>query len=220
MLEYGARRVFYLDLDAHHGDGVQDAFAYDDRVFTLSIHEDRRWPMARDGSSAGNVLDRAGGKARNIPVPPGFNDTELDFLTTTVVLPLISDFVPDVIYIQCGADALADDPQSKLTVSNLAIWQTVAAVATEVPKLLVAGGGGYNPYAVGRCWSGIWAIMNGISIPEKLPKEVESCLRAVKWDHRLARNAPEHWFTTLADPPRNGLVRKIIKELAEAVLEL
>ena len=97
MLEYGARRVFYLDLDAHHGDGVQDAFAYDDRVFTLSIHEDRRWPMARDGSSAGNVLDRAGGKARNIPVPPGFNDTELDFLTTTVVLPLISDFVPDVI---------------------------------------------------------------------------------------------------------------------------
>ena len=97
MLEYGARRVFYLDLDAHHGDGVQDAFAYDDRVFTLSIHEDRRWPMARDGS--GNVLDRAGGKARNIPVPPGFNDTELDFLTTTVVLPLISDFFPDVVYV-------------------------------------------------------------------------------------------------------------------------
>ena len=219
MLEYGAKRVFYLDLDAHHGDGVQDAFAYDKRVFTLSIHEEGRWPMARDGIGSGSVSDRAGGVARNLPVPAGFNDQELEYLTTAVILPLIAEFTPDAVYVQCGADSLADDPQSKLLLSNVAIWQTVAAVALAAPKLLVAGGGGYNPYAVGRCWSGVWATLHNISIPEELPDEAQACLRAVVWQHRLGRNVPEHWVKTLADPTNVASVRKAITQLARRARE-
>jgi len=219
MLECGAGRVFYLDLDAHHGDGVQDAFAYDEQVFTLSIHEEGRWPMARDGSGSGSASDRAGGAARNLPVPAGFNDQELEYLTESVILPLIAEFIPDAVYVQCGADSLADDPQSKLLLSNIAIWQTVAAVASVAPKILVAGGGGYNPYAVGRCWSGIWATLRNHPIPEELPEAAQACLRAVVWQHRLGRNVPDYGVNTLADRTNVTSVRKSITQLARRTLE-
>ncbi len=218
MMEHGADRVFYLDLDAHHGDGVQDAFDDDDRVLTVSIHEAGRWPMARDGGGIGDVSDRAGGQARNLPVSAGFNDHELEYLMEAAVLPLLADFAPDAVYLQAGADALGDDPQSKLALSNLAIWRAVATVRDAAPRLLVAGGGGYNPYSVGRCWAGIWATLCGNAVPEALPHAAEACLRDVVWHHRLARNAPEHWFTTLADLPNAGPVRDEIKHLARITL--
>jgi acetoin utilization protein AcuC len=223
MLEHGAERVFYLDLDAHHGDGVQDAFADDDRVLTLSIHEAGRWPMPRESVGAsdigcGALTDRAGGWARNLPVPAGFNDDELEYLMQAVVLPLMTDFDADAVYVQAGADALADDPQSKLALTNLSLWRAVAAVRNVAPRLLVAGGGGYNPYAVGRCWAGIWATLCDIDIPDHLPDSAEACLRDVVWHHRLGRNPADHWFTTLVDPPVASPVREDIKDLARQIL--
>ncbi|MGH6928014.1 MAG: acetoin utilization protein AcuC, partial [Dongiaceae bacterium] len=114
LLDQGLTRIFYLDIDAHHGDGVQDAFADDDRVFTVSIHEQGRWPYT------GRLEDRAGGRARNLPVPAGFNDAELGFLLDEAVLPLLQDFAPEAILLQGGADGLADDPMSGLALSNRA----------------------------------------------------------------------------------------------------
>ena len=104
LLDHGAERVFYHDLDAHHGDGVQDAFADDARVLTVSIHEAGRWPMQRgDGASGtGSPGDRAGGGARNLAVPAGFNDAELDYLMAAAVLPLLDAFAPDAVYVQGG----------------------------------------------------------------------------------------------------------------------
>ena len=83
LLDQGLTRVSYVDVDAHHGDGVQDAFADDARVFTLSIHEERALAAKRR-----SVDDRAGGSARNLPVPAGFNDSEMAFLFDEAVLPL------------------------------------------------------------------------------------------------------------------------------------
>lgn len=220
LLDAGISRVFYLDLDAHFGDGVQHAFHDDERVFTLSIHEAGRWPMARGGDDAapGGMLDRAGGIARNLPVPPPANDTEIEYLIDVAVLPLIDAFDPEVLVVQCGADALADDPLSRLALSNVALWRTVAAVRGHAPRLLVVGGGGYNPFSVSRCWAGVWAILNGLEIPPRLPGEASALLRAVRWNHRRAQNPPDRWFTTMADTPREGLIRPEIRALAEAVL--
>ena len=117
LLRIGLARVFYLDLDAHFGDAVQQAFHADNRVFTLSVHEAGRWPMARDGDPLygfGGALDRAGGAACNLPVPAGFNDSEMATLMEDAIVPLIERFAPDAIVAQCGADALADDPMTKL----------------------------------------------------------------------------------------------------------
>lgn len=222
LLDGGLTRVFYLDVDAHHGDGVQAAFHDDPRVFTLSIHEDQRWPMGRDtgqaGGSAGSLDDRAGGLARNLPVPEGFNDSEMDYLMEAAVLPLIEGFAPEALVLQCGADGLEEDPLSKLALSNLALWRVVARVRGLAPRLLVLGGGGYNPWSVGRAWAGVWATLNDFEIPDRLPPRAEAILRAIEWRHSRGRNPPQAWFTTLADSPRSGPVRSEIRELAARVL--
>lgn len=212
LLDRGLDRIYYVDLDAHHGDGVQDAFHADERVFTLSIHEGARWPHT------GKLDDRAGGMARNLPMPSGFNDTEMRFLMEQAVLPLGELFRPQAIVVQCGADALADDPLSRLELSNRALWQAVAELAALAPRALVLGGGGYNPWSVGRCWAGVWATLNGID-PDVPPNaEAEAILRSITWNRREGRNPPERWFTTIADDPHEGQIREEVREIAAAVM--
>lgn len=212
LLDLGVAPLLYVDVDAHHGDGVQDAFHDDDRVFTISIHEHDRWPRT------GPVHDRAGGAARNLPVPRGFNDDEMDFLTASVLVPFAEALKPAAIMLQCGCDGLADDPQSRLDLSNGALWRGVAALMPLSPRMIVLGGGGYNPWSVARCWAGVWGTLNRRPIPERLPAAAEHLLRGLQWTHRRARQAPERWFTTLMDPPNHGPVRSEVRDLAAAVL--
>ena len=211
-LDAGLDNIVYLDIDAHHGDGVQDAFHDDPRVFTISVHEDGRWPFT------GAAEDRAGGAARNFPVPPGCNDSELDWLMRHAILPLVRTRRPQAIMLQCGADALEEDPLAKLSLSNNAHWAVARAVRGLAPRLVVLGGGGYNPWTVGRCWAGIWATLNGFSVPDPLPPAAEAVLRGLRFDRAAGRNPPAHWSTTLRDPPREGPVRAPVKRLAELAL--
>ena len=208
-------RVFYVDVDAHHADGVQDALAGDDRVQIVSIHEADRWPYT------GAADDRGGGNVRNLPVPPGLNDTEFAYLLDALVVPTARALRPDVVVLQCGCDALADDPMSKLTLSNRALWSCVRRTMGIAPRLLVLGGGGYNPWSVARCWSGVWATLNGLAIPDRVPAPAETILRELHWNRRRSEARPEHWFTTLADAPNEGAVREEVLALAAtAVCEL
>jgi acetoin utilization protein AcuC len=213
MLDHGLERVLYVDLDAHHGDGVQDAFHDEDRVLTLSIHEDGRWPRT------GPLGDRAGGMARNLPVPPEFNDNELDAILTEAVLPLGRAFRAGAVVIQSGCDGLADDPQSKLALSNGALARAVEKVSGLAPRVLVTGGGGYNPWAVARAWTLVWAALNGITPPKELSFAGETVLRALSWNHSRGRNPPEHWFSTLIDPPNWGPVRAEVRRAIDEVVK-
>jgi len=206
FLDQGLGRVAYVDLDAHHCDGVEDALAGDSRVLTVSVHEAGRWPRT------GNASDPAR-HVYNFPVPAGFNDSELAFLLEDAILPAVAEFAPEALILQCGADALAEDPMSKLALSNTAYWNAVRRLRGAAPRLLVLGGGGYNPWAVARCWSGIWAVLNDLDIPDRLPPPAEQILRDVTWSHSLARNPPDGWFTTLADLPRPGPVRREVRDL-------
>jgi acetoin utilization protein AcuC len=212
LLDRGLERVYYVDVDAHHGDGVQDAFADDGRVFTLSVHEDGRWPRS------GAAEDRAGGAARNLPVPPGFNDAEMAFLVERVIVPLGRDFAPEAVVLQCGADALADDPLSRLELSNGALFRVVEACMDISPRLLVLGGGGYNPWSVARAWVGVWATLNRLTLPNELPPAAEAVLRALSWSRAAGRNPPAHWFTTLRDRPNPGPVRAAVRSVAAEAL--
>jgi acetoin utilization protein AcuC len=212
-LDAGLERIVYLDIDAHHGDGVQDAFHNDPRVLTISIHEAHRWPFT------GRVDDRAGGHARNLPVPQGLNDTEMRWLMHEAVLPLIERAWPQAIFLQCGADALEEDPLARLSLSNNAHWEIVGAIRARAPRLVVTGGGGYNPFTVGRCWAGVWAILNDIPIPEHTTPEAEAVLRALTYNRAAGRNPPGHWFTTIRDTPREGPVRDDIRRLARQTLQ-
>jgi len=87
----------------------------------------------------------------------------------------------------------------------------------------VLGGGGYNPWSVARCWAGIWGTLNGLPPPDRLPPAAEAVLRGLPWGGAEAvraawRDPPEHWFTTLRDPPRPGVIRAAVQRLPGAVL--
>jgi acetoin utilization protein AcuC len=212
LLKRGLERIYYVDLDAHFGDGVQDAFANDDRVFTLSIHEAERWPYR------GALDDRAGGWARNLPVPKGFHDSELDHLVTEAVLPLGTRFAPEAVVITCGADGLAGDPLSGMELSNLALWQAVEQLAALSPRTLVLGGGGYNPWTVARCWTGLWGRLRGRDVFSPLPGKAQDLMRGLTCDLVESDEVPEAWHTSLADSPNPGAVRGEVAALVPAVL--
>jgi acetoin utilization protein AcuC len=213
FLEHGLERVLYVDLDAHHGDGVQDAFAQDDRVLTISIHEEKRWPHS------GLVEDRAQGAARNLPVPRGFNDSELDFLVEEAVLPLARAFEPEALVVTCGADALEGDPLSRLSLSNVGLWRAVERLVAEQPRAVVLGGGGYNPWTVIRGWAGLWGRLAGRGIPESLPPAAQALLSGLRCDLVDDEDVPASWMTTLADLPNRGEVRPEVRRLPPLVLD-
>jgi acetoin utilization protein AcuC len=211
-LDAGLSRVLYVDIDAHHGDGVEQAFAGDPRVLAISVHEAGRWPHT------GLAGDRANGSARNFPVPEHFNDSEMAHLLREAIIPLVEKFRPEAIMLQCGADALEEDPLARLSLSNNAHRGVVAALMGMAPRFVVLGGGGYNPYTVARCWAGLWATLNGHALPGTLPDAAQAVLRRQGYNRAAGRDPPEHWFTTLEDAPRPGPVRPEIPALARAAL--
>lgn len=210
----GARRVAYVDIDAHHADGVEHGFAEDPETLLISVHEEGRWPRT------GALTDRGVGQVFNLPVPRGMNDTEMALIRDRLILPLVEDFAPDAIVLQCGADAVEEDPLSKLELSNNAHWAVVAGLkALGAPRLLVLGGGGYNPWSVGRLWTGVWATLNGYEVPDALPSEAEDVLKALHWHGaRRGKDRPAHWTTTLRDAPRPGPVHAEVRNRIEWLL--
>ncbi|MCG3267945.1 acetoin utilization protein AcuC [Yoonia sp. I 8.24] len=195
----GAQRIAYVDIDAHHADGVEHAFADDPDTLLISVHEANRWPRT------GALTDCGVGQVYNLPVSAGLHDGDMALIRDALILPVVADFRPDAVVLQCGADAVTEDPQSRLCLSNNAHWAIVAALRDLAPRYLVLGGGGYNPWSVGRLWTGVWATLQGAEIPDDLPKAGQDVLRALRWETPQKARLPEpHWITTLRDAPRDG----------------
>ena len=206
FLDQGLTRVAYVDVDAHHCDGVEDALADDGRVLIASVHERERWPFTGRISDPDRHL-------YNFAAPRELNDDEFGWLLHEGIVPAVAEFRPDALILQGGADALADDPQSKLSLSNNAHVAAVLALAPLAPRVLVLGGGGYNPYAVGRCWSRIWAALAGHEEPDLLPANAVALLDEITWSHSRGRRPPAHWLTMLEDIPHAGTIRQEVRAL-------
>lgn len=203
----GLSRIAYVDIDAHHCDGVEAALGAAEDMLLISIHEEKRWPFT------GRLEEDGGGRAINLPVPRGFNDSEMRVVLKRLILPALERFDPQAIVVQCGADAVEEDPLSRLALSNTAHVEVVLALRALAPRLIVLGGGGYNPWSVARCWTRIWGALNGLSSKEVLPGAAQSVLAGLSWNRRAAgRVPPERWHTTLEDAPREGVVRGEVLE--------
>lgn len=202
----GVRRIAYVDIDAHHPDGVEAGFGGDRECLMISVHEARLWPRS------GPIENDAGGNALNLPVPRGFNDSEMALVRDELILPRVGAFRPDAIVLLCGADGLEEDPLSHMALSNNAQLDVLRGLVGMAPRLLVLGGGGYNPWSVGRLWTQVWGLLNGFAAPEVVPPAAEAVLRALRFDGNWrGKNPPEHWFTTLKDAPRNGAIRQEVR---------
>ncbi|MEO0485848.1 MAG: acetoin utilization protein AcuC [Pseudomonadota bacterium] len=194
MKRLGIERIAYLDIDAHHPDGVAHAFRDDPSVLVFSLHEAGRWPRT------GRAGDRGPGTHINVPVPAGFDDAGAARVREDIAVPAVHAFRPDAIVLQCGADAVTDDPQSRLCLTNNAHVAWVRRFLDMAPRVLITGGGGYNPWTVGRLWTALWGVASGQALPERLPPEAEAVMRGLTWTRFGKARAPKDaWLTTLLD---------------------
>ncbi len=184
-------RVLYVDIDAHHGDGVQHAFYADPEVMTISTHErgDYLFP------GTGFVEEAGGGEAVgysvNLPLEP-FTDSSVYLAAfEEVVPPLLGAFKPDVVVAQLGIDSHRTDPLTHLALDVQGFTRAVARIVEQAPRLVALGGGGYDLSNVARAWTAAWAVMNGVELPAELPASFAEDARRYGFRMRTVWDPPE-----------------------------
>ena len=171
-------KVAYVDIDAHHGDGVQFAFYTDPRVLTISSHErgDRLFPgtgfVEEMGEGAGL------GYSVNLPLQPYTDDAVYEPAFEAVVPPLLRAFEPDVVVLQLGIDSHRTDPLTHLAWTVQGFTKIVTRLLELSPRVVALGGGGYDLPNVARAWTAAWAAMNGVELPAEIPRASQKDLSA------------------------------------------
>ncbi|UCF89375.1 MAG: acetoin utilization protein AcuC [bacterium] len=165
------RRVLYLDVDAHHGDGVQEAFYDSDRVLTISIHEspDHLFP------GTGHVHELGTGEgfgfSVNVPLEPGTADGTFIEAFEGVFPSLLSSFSPDQIVMQLGVDSMTRDPLAHLRLTTRFLVHVLQRVRELFGgPVMATGGGGYEMDTVARAWTLAWSVLTGQNVPDELPE--------------------------------------------------
>jgi acetoin utilization protein AcuC len=170
-------RVAYVDIDAHHGDGVEEAFESRADVLTISVHESGQYLYPGTGASRAIGVGPGEGFSINLPLPPHAGPPEYTLAFDRVVGPALRAFAPDIIVAQLGGDAYQGDPLTHLCMTvegHVALTARVAALADELcsGRLVATGGGGYEAFsATPRMWAGAMAVLLGNEPPRELPPE-------------------------------------------------
>ncbi|UCG11156.1 MAG: acetoin utilization protein AcuC [Deltaproteobacteria bacterium] len=202
-------RVVYLDLDVHHGDGVESAFYHSDQVLTISIHQHGHTLFP--GTGFPDELGQGSGRgyAVNVPLAPGTDDDLYLWAFAEVVPPLVHAFRPDVLVTQLGVDTLTSDPLASLDLSIDGFSRLVEEIKSWKFKWVALGGGGYNIMNVARAWASAWAIMKGVRLPAALPE-------AFVGQHKRELGAS----LTLSDPAfkSDGATAERARQLATSVV--
>ena len=162
-------RVLYIDIDVHHGDGVQEAFYHTDRVFSLSFHLYNGEFFPQTGTLQEIGMDEGKYYALNVPLREGVDDETYKYLFRSIVDATITSYRPSVIVLQCGADSLACDRLGLFNLSIKGHGDCVQFVKSYDIPLLVLGGGGYTLKNVARCWTHETAVLCGRRLPNELP---------------------------------------------------
>jgi len=183
--DHGLERVLYVDIDAHHGDGVQAIFYEDPRVMTISLHEDGHYLFPGSGFADEIGKGPGEGYAVNVPLPPYTRDVSYLYAFQEIVPPLARAFRPEVIVSQLGADAHYMDPLTHLMLTS-ETYEAVGRILDELSRDLcggrwiAAGGGGYDLTAVPRVWTLLFSQMSGRRLDDALPVEwLKECNRIV-----------------------------------------
>ncbi|EJW03823.1 hypothetical protein EDEG_01881 [Edhazardia aedis USNM 41457] len=164
-------KIMYIDIDIHHGDGVEESFYDNNNVLTISFHKygDNYFPQTGElfcnGTKDGKYY------SVNVPLKTGIDDSAFLYMFKPVVRKAYEKFKPDVIVLQCGGDSLAND---KIGCFNLSLYghgECVKFVKKLGAKLLILGGGGYTPRNVSRLWCYETSILCGVSLSNNIPKD-------------------------------------------------
>ncbi|HEY7736922.1 MAG TPA: acetoin utilization protein AcuC, partial [Candidatus Limnocylindrales bacterium] len=214
------QRVLYVDLDVHHGDGVQDIFAADPGVLTLSFHESGRYLFPGTGFVDELGRGAAAGTSLNVPLEPGTGETSWLAAVRAIVPGVAAAFGPDVLVTQHGCDSHAWDPLAHLRVTTTAMGAAARlcdAVAHRWAggRWLATGGGGYAAYrVVPRAWSLVWLAGAHREVPRDTPAGWRE-----RWERAAARFGDAPMPTSFDDTSNAGLATDHIQDAAEAAAE-
>ncbi|MES2460928.1 MAG: acetoin utilization protein AcuC, partial [Armatimonadota bacterium] len=182
LLQGGCERVAYIDIDAHHGDGVQDCFYDDGRVLTVSLHQSPELLVNGRAFFPGTGMPReigvgdGEGTSINVPLYPYTDDMVWHAAFDAVVPRAVERFAPDAYVLQLGADAHFQDPLTHLQLTSQGWMEAVAkllALADGKP-VVVTGGGGYNIRTVARLWTMVQAMCAGVALPDTVPASYDA----------------------------------------------
>ncbi|MBI4203153.1 MAG: acetoin utilization protein AcuC [Chloroflexi bacterium] len=173
-------KVAYVDIDAHHGDGVQHAFYDTGAVLTISLHESGRFLFPGTGFVEELGAGKGEGYSVNAPLAPYTGDETYLWVFHEVVPPLLEAFKPDALVTQLGIDTYFRDPITHLALTSRGYEQAVALLAQaarsrSIPWLAL-GGGGYDLSAVARCWTLAYGVMAGQTWPDEAPPAMQELL--------------------------------------------
>ncbi|HEX6403161.1 MAG TPA: acetoin utilization protein AcuC [Pseudonocardiaceae bacterium] len=193
LLDGGVARVAYVDIDVHHGDGVEEAFVNDPRVLTISLHQHPATLFPGTGNSTDIGGPGAEGSAVNVPLPPGTGDDEWLRAFHAVVRALLRAFRPEVLVTQHGADTHVEDPLANLALSvdgQRAAHRALADLAetTAGGRWLALGGGGYSLYrVVPRSWTHLLATVLGreVDVHTEVPPDWTEYAASVAYGEQL-----------------------------------
>jgi acetoin utilization protein AcuC len=163
--QHGLSRIAYVDIDAHHGDGVYYAFESDPHVIFADLHEDGRFLYPGTGAASEQGTGAAAGTKLNVPLPPGADDAAFAAAWPRVIEHL-RRFEPQFIVLQCGADSVAGDPIAHLRFTPQAHGRAardLSRLAEDLGhgRVLAAGGGGYNRANLAKAWNEVVAGLIG-----------------------------------------------------------
>ncbi|KAG7163683.1 histone deacetylase 3-like [Homarus americanus] len=201
MLKYHPR-VLYIDIDIHHGDGVQEAFYLTDRVMTVSFHKYGNYffPGTGDMFEIGHESGRY--YSVNVPLKEGIDDSSYTQVFKPVIEAVIEFYRPTAIVLQCGADSLSGDRLGCFSLSTKGHGECVNFTKKFGVPLLVLGGGGYTPRNVARCWAyetGLLYFAPDFSLhPEVITRQengnsrqyLEAIVKHVQDNLRMVQHAP------------------------------
>jgi len=167
-------RVMYIDIDIHHGDGVEEAFYRTGRVLTLSFHKygEKYFPGTGNICCAG--AGRGVGACVNVPLDFGIDDESYHYVFKRATDLCIAAFSPNAIVFQCGSDSLAGDKIGCFGLSIKGHGECVRYVREKNIPMLALGGGGYRAKHVSRCWAYETAVLCGVEIPNAIPENPHS----------------------------------------------
>jgi acetoin utilization protein AcuC len=189
--EYGLERVLYIDTDVHHGDGVLHAFYEDRRVLGISLHESGQFIFPGTGNNDEIGNNEGLGYTINVPLFPGTWD-ELYIQTFEDIIPCIWEkYDPEFVIWQCGTDGHYLDYLGHLALTTKVysyLGKRIAELSRKGSakgRLLLLGGGGYNPDSVARVWLAILTAILGIEVPKEAPEEwIDFCQQ--KYDFKVS----------------------------------
>ncbi|HOT91639.1 MAG TPA: acetoin utilization protein AcuC [Anaerolineae bacterium] len=204
MVDQGLR-VAYVDVDVHHGDGVEAAFYDTDRVLTISLHQDGRTLFPGTGFIHDIGSGDGEGYAVNVPLLPDTDDEIYLWAFREVVPPLLERFAPDVVVSQLGVDTHYKDPLAHMALTTAGQTTLFEAFDALAPRWLALGGGGYNLDVVPRSWTLAFGVMSGQTFPDALPESYR------------ARYGGQ-WLRDHESPPLSDAAREYVAERTREVI--